>query len=142
MCIIRYASVVHLLNASSSKEAILLTMLPVFVSLSGEAPFNGEKKESRAGGEVVISSHVGRRGSRCMGQCRMSVERMQIPEPEFFNLQGPSHRFRRTRFLITVDSHCSHGASNTPAVSSKCHFIRVLLEHCSIYSKDAGKYLL
>jgi hypothetical protein len=41
---------VHLLAVSSSKETILLTMLPVFVSLSVEGPFIAEKKESRAGG--------------------------------------------------------------------------------------------
>jgi hypothetical protein len=40
---------VHLLDASPSKETILLTMLPVFVKLSGEGPFITEEKESRAG---------------------------------------------------------------------------------------------
>ncbi len=45
-----YMYVVHLLDASSSKETIPLTMLPVFVSLSGEGQFNAEKKENRAGG--------------------------------------------------------------------------------------------
>jgi hypothetical protein len=44
-----YMYVVHLLDASSSKETILLTMLPVFVKLSGECPIVTEKKESRAG---------------------------------------------------------------------------------------------
>ncbi len=66
-------------------------------------------------------------------------ERQHGAENKFLNfVKGPRHQ---NRFLITC--RLSHGASNTPAVSSKCHFYpsssRAFLN--LQYSMVTGKYL-